>query len=319
MKERGTIHLPDGSKKRVLEADVADKLLKEKEPQGLEQLADTLGVGVDIVQATVEGLRKEGYGFQIDGDVVIRTKAVRGGEVYDHRHLYEPPILRAGLVADTHTSSKKERLDILNALYDRFQIEGISVVYHIGDFTEGVGVYRGQELEIKHHGQQEQIEYAIAEYPRRPGIKTYFITGNHDTRAYERGGVDPGVAIASQRDDLIYLGQIDAKVLMSNGVLAEMLHPGGGIAYALSYKAQKDINNRPPNELPNTLWYGHYHGAFYMFYRGIHFLQIPCTKEAGLWEKRLGINPVMGGWIIEAHLNSDEKIERFKPELFKFK
>lgn len=65
------------------------------------------------------------------------------------------------------------------------------------------------------------------------------------------------------------------------------------------------------------MFWGHYHTAYYMYYRGIHFLQAPCFKTQGLWEKRLGLNPTVGGWIVDGRIKNG-KITEFKPTLYTF-
>lgn len=105
---------------------------------------------------------------------------------------------------------------------------------------------------------------------------------------------------------------------LHNGAVMELLHPGGGMAYALSYKAQKFINNLNPEDIPEMMVWGHYHTSFYMHYRNVHFVQAPCFKGAGIWEKRLGLNPTIGGWLVEGKISENGRIDRFKPELFRF-
>lgn len=222
-----------------------------------------------------------------------------------------------GLISDTHLASKQERLHELNEMYQTFKKEGIRVVIHAGDMTDGYGVYRGQEFEVKCAGQDEQIEYAVANYPKIAGIDTYFITGNHDLRMYERGGVDPGKPISKQRPDLHYLGQMAARIKMYDGTTMEVLHPDGGVAYALSYKAQRSINNLTPDNVPDMMAWGHYHTSYYMYYRRIHFNQVPSFKGQGIWEKRLGLNPTIGGWIIDGQVQGG-KVNRYKPTLFTY-
>lgn len=290
-----------------------EQILHEKTFE-LDALAQELGIGVNVVQGAVDKLQKKGYGFVQVGETVLRTNAIREGTVFDYSKQFDKTHLHFGVVSDTHLSSKQERLDALERLYDTFEQEGVTQVFHAGDLTDGYGVYRGQEFELKQLGQAEQIAYAIANYPHRKGITTSFISGNHDLRQYERGGVDPGVPIADKRKDMRYLGPMTAKVKFPSGIEMELLHPDGGVAYALSYKAQRAINNLTPDNMPDILVYGHYHTSFYMCYRGIHFLQVPCTKGQGLWEKRLGINPTIGGWLVDATIMG-RHIERFKPEL----
>lgn len=298
---------------------IRNVILKEKSGEiNVEKIANDVDVGTQVVKQAIEAMLDTGFGLKKTGESYIRTKVPTGGKIYDARDLIGAQTLRFAIAGDTHLGSEKERLDSLNDFYDICQKEGIVSVFHPGDFTEGVGVYRGQELEVTQIGQQRQIQHSTENYPKRDGIKTYVISGNHDLREYERGGADPLVSIASQRPDIIYLGQITSTVQFADKINMEMLHPAGNVAYALSYKAQRDINNRTPEEIPDILVYGHYHTSFYMRYRGIHFVQAPCFKDQGLFEKRLGLNPTIGGWIVEARLGNDSQIETFKPELFTF-
>ena len=292
-------------------------ILDQKEPFKPEDIARELEVGAGVVTQMIEALQEEGYSFIKEGEYVVRSKDKKDGDVFDASKLLDPMYLRFGVISDTHLSSKKERTEELEAIYDTFQSEGIHMVFHVGDVSDGVKIYRGQELEQLHFGQEEQIGYAVKTYPKREGVNTFAISGNHDLREYERGGVDPLVQIVSHRKDIKYLGQMSAEVKLAEGVKLELVHPDGGSAYALSYKAQRDINNRSPGELPDILCYGHFHTSFYMHYRGIHFLQTPCFKGQGNWEKRKGLNPTIGGWLVEGQIVGD-RISQFKPELFTF-
>lgn len=298
------------------EVPLRDKILKEKGPRQMEEMAKIAGVGTDVIASCIDALEAEGFTFVRNGEVFVRTKVENTGNTVDLSHLFDKRYLKFGIISDTHLDSKYERLDILNAVYDEFKKEGIHNVFHAGDISEGIGVFRGQEREIKHFGQDEQIRYVADHYPHREGVKTFFILGNHDMRQYEKGGIDIGGPIQNKRSDLSYLGPIEATVLLPNGVKMNLLHPGGGTAYALSYKSQRAINNMSPGSLPDILVYGHYHTSFYMCYRGIHFVQAPSTKDMGLWEKSLGFNSTLGGWIVDAEISTEgNHINKFKPQL----
>lgn len=304
------------SEKEKPQPTIEERVLGRKTHFDVGDFASEVGVGVRTIKKVIDQLREQGYIFDEteDGRIVKATRILDGEGRIDLRPLLGTEYLHFGVVSDTHLGSKKERLTELETTYDRFQTEGVKIVLHAGDITEGVGVYRGQEYEVHKQGQDEQIEYAIQSYPKRTGIKTIFITGNHDLRQTERGGVDPGIPISKQRKDMVYAGQMVSMMQIGEDLYAEMIHPGGGGAYALSYKAQRDINNRVPEDLPDILLYGHYHTSYYMRYRNIHFMQVPCYKDAGGWEKRLGLNPTIGGWIVDARIEGD-KITSFKPEL----
>lgn len=300
------------------EIEARNRMLKEARPFKPEKFASLMGVGVDVVLGLVNQLKDEGYSFQEIGDHVFRSTG-HPSVLYDASRFFQGRHLKFGVVSDTHLGSKLERLDYLEVAYDVMKSEGIKAIFHAGDMTDGWGVYKGQEFELKVAGQEEQIEYAIANYPKRDRIKTLVISGNHDLRAYEKGGADPLVQIARARPDILYLGQVDAQCNLSPKVVMELMHPSGNVAYALSYKAQRDINNRETEQLPDILIYGHYHTSFFMHYRNINFLQAPCFKNSGLWEKSKGLNPTLGCWTVEATLTSDlEKVQTFKPQLLKF-
>ncbi len=316
------LYMPDGSKYVIpppisSEQPLLEKL-KGKEPQGFEKLASELGLGVDVVTGLIDGLKDKGYGFAYDAESVVKSISPEPQTIFDATKILPDVNFQFGVVSDTHLCSKKERLDALEKMYDTFEKEGVSVVWHVGDVTDGYNVYRGQEFEVKMFGQDEQVDYAVANYPKRKGINTYYILGNHDLRQYETGGIDIGKPISQRRDDMKYLGQATAKAILANGVEMELLHPAGTGAYALSYKAQRHINNLAPKDVPDILLFGHYHSSFYMKYRDVNFLQVPCFKDSGIFEKRLGLNPTIGGWLVNGHITGEGSIDNFKPQLFTY-
>jgi len=300
----------------MVEQSAERVILEQKQEFDPSQIANELEVGVEVVRAAIDNLRSRGFSLVDSGGRVVRSRMPIWGEVYDVSSLVDPKHLHFGVMGDTHLADKKERTDLLNKYYDTCEAEGIKLVLNVGDLTTGTGVYRGQEVELKCFGQEDQIQYAIDNYPARKGITTVAISGNHDLRGYETGGVDPLVQIAARRKDIVYIGQMWGKADM-HGVQVELLHPSGKQAYALSYKPQRAINAR--TELPDVLAYGHYHTAFYMYYRGVHFLQAPCFKDEGIFEKRNGFNSVLGGWIVEATIGENGRLDKFKPELLTYK
>ena len=50
---------------------------------------------------------------------------------------YENKTYKFGVVADNHLNSKFERLDVLDALYDIYEKEGIKDVYNGGNWVDG--------------------------------------------------------------------------------------------------------------------------------------------------------------------------------------
>ncbi len=300
------------------EVNLQTEILKLKGEFTPRQVAERFKVEAEAVTAVIDTLMENGYRFVNCDGTYIRSKSNEGRVNFDASRLFKNGLLHFGLVSDTHLGSKFERLDALEAMYDRFAQAGVKTVFHVGDVTDGSKVYKGQEFEQNVMGQQAQIDYAIKRYPKRAGIQTIAISGNHDLKMYEASGADPMVSIARSRKDITYIGQYAARVKMGDKVVMDMLHPMGNQAYAVSYKAQRAINALAPEDLPNILTYGHYHNSLYLNYRGIHFLQTPCFKDPSLqFEKRLGLTSNIGGWIVEGKSNG-ETVREFTPRLVTF-
>lgn len=300
------------------EIDISKTLLSRKTPFTPEMVAKEYSLEVNAVKTVFDSLVENGYRFvNVDG-LYLRSKSHEGGANFDASKMFRGGLLHFGLVADTHLGSKFERLDALEVMYDRFQQNGVKVVFHCGDLTDGSNVYRGQEFEQDVMGQEAQIQYAIKKYPKRGGINTVVISGNHDCKMYERGGADPMVQIARARKDITYIGQYAARVKMGGQVNMDMLHPMGSQSYAVSYRAQKAINAMNPADLPNIMAWGHYHNSLYVNYRGVDFVQVPCFKDQSLqFERRLGMTSNIGGWIVDGKTNG-ERVEEFTPRLVTF-
>ncbi len=103
------------------------------------------------------------------------------------------------------------RNDILQEAYDRAAADGIKTVLHCGDITDGFYKIRPTHIyELDNMGADEQIDDVVANYPMRDGVKTYFITGNHDETHIMNGGINVCKNIAMRRDDMVYVGHDNA-------------------------------------------------------------------------------------------------------------
>jgi len=301
-----------------------------------KQLSSELGLSVKEINSLVKDMI--GCGVPIEKIKHGRTfyyHLKRHGEI--NEAVYKERIslnlgdgyIHFGLIADTHLCSKKEDLDSLNAYYDEVARRGIKVVYHCGDISDGQDVYRGQLSELKVWGVAKQAEYIIKNYPKRKGVVTKFITGNHDLRAMEKQGVDIGALIVNGvqdpdtlehipgRKDMVYLGQMYARVEVAKGVYLDLVHADGGMSYAVSYKAQKYIDALEGGSKPNLLGRGHLHQAMYFDHRNIHVFEAGCFQRQTIFLKRKGITPKIGGWIIHAKIEKGSVV-RVIPEYIKF-
>lgn len=219
-------------------------------------------------------------------------------------------------LSDTHLVSNHQRLDALHLFYDEIQRRGITVAVHAGDLLDGVGVYRGQEHSVLFSGIDRHIEYAVEQYPKRDGVQTYLIGGNHDESYVKHAGIDAAQAVCAQRDDMTYLGMYDATLDM--GGIKTQLHHGHGYSYAQSYLLQKYLEKIPVHERPALFFCGHWHHAIAMLgYQGVHGFSTGCFQGQSLLIKRLGGYPVIGAWFIDV-THDKGKILTIKPEFVSF-
>lgn len=223
-----------------------------------------------------------------------------------------------GLISDTHINSKFTQLTYLHKFYDICAERGITDIYHAGDIDEGEQMRMGHQYECYTQGADDHISEIVKNYPRRDGIITHFITGNHDASLIKRCGVNIGRAIAREREDMIYLGQDVADVHLTPNCILRLQHPWDGSAYALSYKVQKMIESMEADTKPNILAVGNYHKIEYFFYRSIHAFQTGTFQSQTPFMRGKGISAYMGGWIITIEVDNNGYIQHIIPEVIPF-
>lgn len=280
----------------------------------IQTLAQQLHTSERVAEAMIQDIKDQGYNVQEDAGEYRLSKIAPPQENRVKETWAGERIIRFGLISDSHLNSKYTQITFLHELYDTFQAEGLSMVYHAGDMDEGERMRPGHQYECYTQGADDHIQEIVRVYPKRDGIITKYILGNHDGAFIKHVGLDIGPQISSLRSDMIYLGQSAAMIQLTDGCTLELRHPGDGSAYAVSYKIQKMIDAMSGGEKPSILAVGHYHKSEYLFYRNIHAFQAGTTCAQTPWMRSKQISAHMGGWIIEAHVNDDGTIRRIKKE-----
>jgi hypothetical protein len=281
-------------------------------------IAAEIGVTEKIAEAMIEEKRQAGFNLaEINGQQKIVNDIVPSENRFRQEWNGES-VIRFGLMGDTQINSKYTQITHLHRLYDLYESEGIETVYHTGDIDEGEQMRKGHQYELYNQGVDDHADEIVRVYPKRDGIKTRFICGNHDASMVKLAGVDIGKMISAKRDDMEYLGMDSAVVQLTDNCTLELRHPGDGTAYAISYKIQKMVEAMGGGEKPNILAVGHYHKLEYLFYRNVHIFQTGCLQAQTSFMRSRSIAAMMGGWIIEVHLNVDGGVERIKQELVPF-
>lgn len=232
-----------------------------------------------------------------------------------------------GLVSDTHLASVAERLDILKDAFDTFEKAGVKQVFHCGDMTDGWQEYRGHIQYVKVFGSQPQAARVIKCWPRKPGMTTYVIAGNHDMDSYSKDKVDRLSLVThgfqhegkyyEGRDDIKYVGQYSHTIILPQQVMMHLLHPRGNAAYAMSYKQQKRSEAMDRNLRPDIQCSGHFHTFTHIWLNHTHFLAVPGMQDETEFFKRLGL-PRSVGYMLVYYKIADGKLVYLRPELHMF-
>jgi predicted phosphodiesterase len=232
-----------------------------------------------------------------------------------------------GAISDTHLCSNAERLDIINFAYETFEKRGIKQVFHSGDNVDGMDVYRGHNNNIKVYGDMAQAAYFIKKFPRKEGITTYTISGNHDLATYLKTGNDLVSLIVNGfrhegrdiegRGDIKYLGHYAHRLILPQQVTVELIHPLGSNPYSKSYKQQRRSENMDRNTRPDLQISGHFHDFSFIWAGGTYFLAMPGFQDATEYFKRLGLPRGMGFVIVHYRIK-DGRFSSLSPEVFMF-
>jgi len=294
------------------------KLLKD--PHSLTELVSKTGLSDIEVLGYIGQFKNNGediLDFKMDGQIgyVNNDKITNKYTEYEHYHDVNE-VIKIGIISDTHICSKFWQPTYLKMAYEHMKSMGISKVYHCGDITDGF--YKDRMEESYAFGADAQTDEVVKRYPNIEGVTTYFITGNHDYTHIRNGGTDVGRQIANQRKDMIYLGRDYAKIWLTDKVDMDIVHPGDGTSYALSYQLQKRINNMSGGRKPKIMISGHYHKNFHMFYRNIHAMTAASFQAQSNWMRGKAIESDIGFVVLNISINANGDIIKFAHEYYPY-
>lgn len=230
----------------------------------------------------------------------------RAGEGY--KRIEVPPEVdsaRFGVVSDTHLGSRHQQLSHLLSFYEWAEEQGAEFVLHGGDIVDGLHkVHRGAMVyEQFVHGFDAQTDYAAEKYP--DNLPTKMINGNHDMWFFTDSGSSVGKRLDELRPDIEYIGD-EGAYFDIGPVNVYLMHPAGGPAYARSYRLQKWIEQVPPNRKPHVVLMGNWHISCIMpSYRNVTGALIPCFQAQTPYERRKGLSPEIGGYVVDLAWDKD--------------
>ena len=211
--------------------DIKELLPVIRKGARLLEISKAMKISVRKTKELIKEAKKRGYNVQMIGEKYILCTDTIPGENKNAIEWTGEKIIRFGLMSDTHLGCIDTQITHLHALYDTYEYEGITQVYHTGDITDGEKMRPGHEYELYVHGADAQVAHTVDVYPMRHGIVTDFITGNHDYSFIRTIGLDIGKQIAAQRPDMHYLGYGSAFIELTPNCSMELRHPEDGTCF----------------------------------------------------------------------------------------
>ena len=298
---------------------LVEALKKLGDSATVEEIADHADMSPRRVRAALEAAGHAGYRVEAKDDRIVVHRVPVPSNL-EHEVLFDGEDYRFAVVSDVHLGSKHCRLEELHMAYKMIADEGITTVYNPGDIVCGRGIFPTQDYEIDLHTFEDQVAYAVENYPYQEGVTTQIITGNHDAEGvFARAGANACLAVCNQREDLVYGGDYSATYTLPQGTRILMRHPKGGKGYAKSYKVQKFAESLEGGSKPNVCLIGHYHDAGYWVERNIQLLLCGTFEGGGTLGIRVPLGaPAVGFWIVDMKVADDGTVVRFRPEWMPF-
>lgn len=122
--------------------------------------------------------------------------------------------LRLLLTSDSHFGNVKENLECTYQMFEHCIKENINLIFHLGDFFEGVNFNSGNTR--IYNDPQEQIQKSLSRYPLVDNILTITLLGNHDSSFWLDAGIDIKTVLENKRHDIIPVGYKQGRVKVGN-------------------------------------------------------------------------------------------------------
>lgn len=236
------------------------------------------------------------------------------------REFYMDPIegdeIIFGVMSNNHAGSIMFDKDATKSFTEYAYKNGARIMLHGGDILDGTRMARSQKYEQYATDFDEQINDMIDAYPRKKGMRTYFICGDHDLSfsgelKESDANSEVGKEIEKRRSDFVHIGDSFATVNFplnggEDNLKCLIIHSSGNPAYAVSYKTQKTIEALTGGSKPDIILDNQYHTAEYLpNYRGIDAFQTACFQDQTSFMKAKHAPAHVGGWLIRYSIKRD--------------
>lgn len=278
----------------------------------LREAANKLGISREALRkriAEIGGKEPEDAPLPLDHTPPIGTQ---DGSRWEITSLPDNTF-KFGAFGDLHAASKHTRWDVREDLTRRAEKFGAQVILDTGNWIDGEKPFNRYDLEAV--GLDAQLRILAERYPRTK-IPTYAVTGaDHEGWYVKSEGIDVGRycenTMRGAGHPWTNLGYMEADIILKNinsgkAAILRVMHPGGGSAYAHSYKPQKIIESFEGGEKPHVLLMGHYHKLDFGYVRNVWYAQTGCGQDQTTFMRQRSLEAHVGGVLIRLEQNPDD-------------
>lgn len=234
---------------------------------------------------------------------------------------------RFGAFGDLHAGSKYCRWDVRQDLTKRAEDFKAQAILDTGNWIDGYKTSINK-FDVEATGMDAQCRLLAQKYPHTK-IPTYAVTGDdHEGWFIKSEGLDAGWYCERKMREAGHpwtnLGFMESDIVLRNAnsgksSILRVMHPGGGSAYALSYRPQKIVESFEGAEKPAVLFLGHYHKMECGNVRNVWYIQTGCSCDQTPFMRKKSIEAHVGGVLVE--LEQDPKtgaIISMKPDMIRY-
>ena len=227
-------------------SDLTIQLLKLiNEGKTLNEISETLNISHRRIFNHLTMIKNSGYDFRrnyySNGDIIYTPEvrySVPPSDDVNLLMLQSDETLRAVVISDTHIGSEKERLDLLEDVYNYCISKGIHIIFNCGDLIDNID-------NPSKVNRDDRVSYLLENYPFDKSILNFIVLGNHDMSLFKGYGQNLMTMLNNYRHDLVTMGYIKGKINIKNESIV-LCHPH--VDYYLH------LNNKE-----KVVFYGHSH------------------------------------------------------------
>ncbi len=191
--------------------------------------------------------------------------------------------IRVGHITDTHIGSKYFNEKRLFQAFEEFKKEGVEMITHSGDVSEGMSNRAGHIYELDQLGFAEQKKECIRLFGQWTDTDIYAIDGNHDRWFIKSNGAKIVEDIDMALDNFHFIGHDEGDISLKGIATMKLWHGEDGNSYALSYRLQKILESLSGGEKPDVLVAGHVHKYVKIFERNVYAISAGTLQRQTPW------------------------------------